>query len=395
MTTINVAMLGTGFMGRAHSNAWSQVRKFFSPEIAPRLSVACGRDHERTHAFAANWGWHESACDWREVIKREDIGIIDIALPSHLHHQVAIAAARAGKHVFCEKPMASSLMHARAMHEEAQKAGIVHFVNHNYRRAPAVMLAKALIADGRIGRIFHWRGAYQQDWLVDPDFPLTWHLHKDQAGSGAHADLNSHSIDLAHYLVGRIRHTSCLTTTFVNRRPLPGTGAATFSAGSPRMQSGEVTVDDAALMMVEFASGALGSFEATRFASGRKNRNQFEIYGSAGSLAFDLERMNELSFYDHRDAPGTGGFRTILATDPCHPYVKHWWPPGHLIGYEHTFVHAISDFLAAIAGGPKAAPDFADGLEVMAVLDAGLRSASMGQRVAVHDHQTTTSGCVT
>jgi predicted dehydrogenase len=245
------------------------------------------------------------------------------------------------------------------------------------------MLAKRLIDEGRLGRLFHWRGAYQQDWIIDPSFPLTWHLRKETAGSGPHADLNSHSVDLAHFLVGPIASVSCLTTTFVKRRPLPGAGSATFSAGAVGTGMGEVTVEDASLMQVEFANGALGSFEATRFATGRKNRNSFEISGEKGALCFDLERLNELEFYDATETEDRRGFRTILATESAHPYIARWWPPGHIIGYEHTFVHAVADFLAAVAGGATIAPDFADGLRTMQVLETALQSAASGQRLRV------------
>ncbi|MBA2479906.1 MAG: Gfo/Idh/MocA family oxidoreductase [Planctomycetes bacterium] len=383
MKTLNVAILGTRFMGRVHSNAWSQAPKFLPGGIAPVLKVACGQDAGGTATFAANWGWQEASTDWRAVIARDDVDIVDIALPTHLHHEAAIAAARAGKHIFCEKPMAVSLAQAQEMHDTARAAGVVHYLNHNYRRLPAVMLAKRLIDAGRVGRIFHWRGAYRQDWIVDPAFPLTWHLRAETAGSGPHADLNSHSVDLAHFLVGDIASVSCMTASFISERPLAGSGSATFSAGSIDARKGPVTVEDAALMHVRFENGAIGSFEATRFANGRKNQNTFEISGSDGSIAFDLERMNELEFYDHRVAAGERGFRTILATDPSHPYMEHWWPPGHIIGYEHGFVHAVADVLAAIDHRQAIRPDFADGVRVMRVLDAGLRSARTGQRVAV------------
>lgn len=381
MRTLNVAMLGTNFMGKAHSNAWLQVGKFFSPAITPVLKVACGQDPQRTRAFAATWGWQEASTDWRAVIARPDIDIIDIGLPTHLHHEVAIAAARAGKHVFCEKPLATSASDAREMLAEVRKAGVVHYLNHNYRRLPAVMLAKRLIDQGRLGRIFHWRGAYQQDWIIDPEFPLTWHLRKETAGAGPHADLNSHSVDLAHFLVGDIRSVSCLTSTFITERPLPGAGSATFSAGTTSAARGPVTVEDASLMQVEFANGALGSFEATRFANGRKNHHTFEIYGSKGSLTFDLERLNELQFYDGEGTADERGFRTILVTEATHPYIANWWPPGHTIGYEHTFVHAVADFMAALAGTGGIAPDFSDGVRVTEVLDAGLTSAREGRRI--------------
>lgn len=381
---LRVAIIGCNFMGKAHSNAWLQASRFFDLPLRPVLQVACARNEAGARAFAENWGWKHIETDWRKAIARDDVDVVDIALPQHLHHEVAIAAAQAGKHLFCEKPMALTLANAEAMLAAAEAAKVVHYVNHNYRRTPAVRLARQLIDEGRIGRLFHWRGAYQQDWIVDPEFPLTWHLRKETAGSGPHGDLNSHSVDLAHYLVGDIRTVSCLTTNFIKERPLPGEGAATFSAGAGGAAArGEVTVEDASLMMVEFANGAIGSFEATRFAPGRKNRNTFEIYGSEGSLTFDLERMNELQFHSRHDPEHAQGFRTILATESCHPYIKHWWPPGHVIGYEHGFTHAVADFTQAVAGGPPMDPDFRDGVKCIRVLEAALQSAATGQKQSV------------
>ncbi len=380
---LRVAIIGYQFMGKAHSNAWSQAARFFDLPLKPVLQVACGRNETALRSFADNWGWRNTETDWRQAVARDDVDVVDVSLPQHLHHEVAVAAARAGKHLFCEKPMALKASDAEAMLHAAEEANVTHYVNHNYRRTPAVRLARQLIDEGRIGRIFHWRGAYQQDWIVDPDFPLTWHLRKETAGSGPHGDLNSHSVDLAHYLVGEIKTVSCLTTNFIKERPLPGEGAATFSAGSGTSGRGEVTVEDASLMMVEFENGAIGSFEATRFAPGRKNRNTFEIYGSEGSIAFDLERMNELQFHSRNDPEHAQGFRTILATEPCHPYIKHWWPPGHIIGYEHEFTHAVVDFIDAIANGKPIEPNFHDGLRCIRVLEAGLKSAVSGQREKV------------
>ena len=381
---LRVAIIGCNFMGKAHSNAWLQAARFFDLPVKPVLQVACGRNEKAVQAFADNWGWKSIETDWRRAVERDDVDVVDISLPQHLHHEVAIAAAKAGKHLFCEKPMALSLSDAEAMLAAAEAAKVVHYVNHNYRRTPAVRLARQLIDEGRIGRLFHWRGAYQQDWIVDPEFPLTWHLRKETAGSGPHGDLNSHSVDLAHYLVGDIRTVSCLTTNFIKERPLPGEGAATFSAGTGSAAArGEVTVEDASLMMVEFANGAVGSFEATRFAPGRKNRNTFEIYGSEGALVFDLERMNELQFHSRSDPGHAQGFRTILATESCHPYIRHWWPPGHTIGYEHGFTHAVADFVSAVVNGSPIDPDFRDGVKCIRVLEAALRSAAGGRRETV------------
>jgi len=382
---LRIAIIGYNFMGKAHSNGWLQATKFFDPERTPVLQVACGRSEAPLRAFARRWGWKHIETDWRKAVERDDVDVVDIALPQNLHHDVAVAAARAGKHIFCEKPMALSVAEAEAMLRVADEAGVRHYLNHNYRRCPAVRLARQLIDEGKIGRIFHWRGAYQQDWIVDPNFPLTWQLSKETAGSGPHADLNSHSVDLAHYLVGDIRTVACLTAGFIKERPLPSRGATAFSAVDDLKpnQTGEVTVEDASLMMVEFVNGAIGSFEATRFAAGRKNHNTFEIYGSEGSLAFDLERMNELQFYSRQDPEYAQGFRTIIATESCHPYAANWWPPGHIIGYEHGFVHGVVDFIHAIDRGTPIEPNFADGVKCIKVLDAGLRSAASGQRVTV------------
>ena len=383
MKTLNVAIIGTKFMGKAHSNAWLNAPRFFDMGIKPVLKVACGRNEADLKVFAERWGWEETEVDWRKVIERDDVDIVDIAAPTFLHHDIAVAAAKAGKHIFCEKPFAISVEDAREMYEAAEAAGVVHYVNHNYRRCPAVRLAKRLIADGSIGQIFHWRGAYLQDWIVDPAFPLTWHLQKETAGSGPHGDLNSHSIDLARYLVGEIKSVSAMMTTFIKERPLPGAGAATFTAGvGGSAQMGEVTVDDASFMLVEFENGALGSFEASRFAPGRKNYNYFEIYGSKGSIIFNLERMNELQLFLRDDPAYAQGFRTIIATEAGqHDYIENWWPPGHLIGYEHEFHHAVVDFMAAIESGDSIAPNFYDGLKGIEVLAAGSKSAKSGQRV--------------
>lgn len=387
MKTMNVAIIGTKFMGKAHSNAWLNAPRFFEMGIKPVLKVACGRNEAETQAFADNWGWEEISTNWEEVVKRDDIDIIDISVPTHLHHAIAIAAAENGKHIFCEKPFTFTVKEAREMFDAAEKAGIVHFVNHNYRRVPAIRLAKRLIDEGEIGRIFHWRGTYLQDWIVDPNFPLTWHLRKETAGSGPHGDLNSHSVDLARFLVGDIKAVSAMMTTFIKERPLPGAGAATFSAGEGgATEMGEVTVDDAAFMVAEFENGALGSFEASRFAPGRKNYNYFEIYGSKGSLAFNFERMNELQLFKRDDPAYAQGFRTILATDAGqHDYIEAWWPPGHTIGYEHEFHHGVVDFMKAIENGEKIEPNFYDGLKGVEVLVAAIKSAEEGKKIAISD----------
>ncbi len=384
MKTLNVAIIGYKFMGKAHSNAWKKTPFFFDLNIEPVMKVACGRHEEPLKAFAERWGWEETETDWQKVVERDDIDIIDISTPTFLHHEIAVEAAKRGKHIFCEKPIALTYEQAKEMYETAEKSGVTHFLNHNYRRCPAVLLAKKVIDEGKIGRIFHWRGAYLQSWIVDPSFPLTWHLRKETAGSGPQHDLNSHSVDLARFLVGEIKSVAAMTANFVKERPLPDEVASgTFKAGTTGEEKGEVTVDDAAFMVVEFENGALGSFEATRFAPGRKNYNYFEIYGSKGSLIFDLERMNELQFFSADDSDDSQGFRTILATEPVHAYIENWWPPGHIIGYEHEFVHSVVDFLDALDKGEKIEPNFYDGMKGMAVLEAGLESARTGKRITL------------
>ena len=382
MKEMNVAIIGYKFMGKAHSNAWKNVTNFFDLNIKPVLKVACGRHEEPLREFADRWGWEDIETDWRKVVQRDDVDIVDVAVPTALHRDIVVEAAAAGKHIFCEKPMALTYDQAKEMYEAAEEAGVTHYVNFNYRRCPAVTLARQIIDEGRIGRIFHWRGAYLQSWIVDPNFPLTWHLRKEVAGAGPQFDLNSHSVDWARYLVGEIKRVFAMTANFITERPLPDEVAAgTFKAATTGEGKGEVTVEDAAFMVVEFENGALGSFEATRFAPGRKNYNYFEIYGDKGSLIFDLERMNELQYFSADDPEYAQGFRTILATEPVHPYIAHWWPPGHMIGYEHEFHHAVADFLTAIDKGEPIAPNFYDGMKATQVLEAGLKSAETGHRV--------------
>jgi predicted dehydrogenase len=384
MKKLNVALIGYKFMGKAHSNAWIKAPYFFDTPIKPVLKVACGRHEDSLKVFADRWGWEEIETDWKKVIERDDIDIVDISVPTHLHHGIAVAAAKAGKHIFCEKPMALSYEQAKEMYEVAEKNGITHYLNHNYRRCPAIRLARQLIDEGKVGRIFHWRGAYLQSWIVDPDFPLTWHLQKETAGAGPHIDLNSHSIDLARYLVGEIKSIACMTAQFIQERPLPDEEAAgTFKGATKGSEKGKVTVEDAAFMVVEFENGALGSFEATRFAPGRKNYNYFEIYGEKGSIIFDFERMNELQFFSNDDPDYAQGFRTILATESSHAYIENWWPPGHIIGYEHEFVHGVVDFLDALENNTKIEPNFYDGMKAMQVLDAALKSAADGRKLVL------------
>jgi predicted dehydrogenase len=371
--SIGIGMVGHAFMGRAHSQAWRTVDRVFELPLRPRLAAICGRDEVATRAAADRLGWAAVESDWRALIARDDVQLIDIAAPGSLHAPIAIAALQAGKHVLCEKPLANTLAEAEAMAAAADAAfpgGARAMVGFNYRRVPALALARRLVEQGRIGRLRHVRAGYLQDWLVDPDSPLTWRLQAEQAGSGALGDLGAHIVDLARFLTGdEITGVSAISATFVEERPLLGGAGA-----------GQVTVDDAVVFSARFGSGALGSFEATRYASGRKNGLRIELNGSSGSLAFDLERLNELEFYDGDDTDGgaTAGFRRILVTEPEHPYLSGWWPPGHIIGWEHTFTHQARDLLTAIAEGAQPEPSFADGLAVQRVLDAAARSAAAG-----------------
>jgi predicted dehydrogenase len=396
--SLGVGMVGYAFMGRAHSQAWRTVDRVFDLPLRPRLAAICGRDEAATAAAAGRLGWAAAETDWRALIARDDVQLIDIAAPGGLHAPIAIAALQAGKHVLCEKPLANTLAEAEAMAAAADAAfpgGARAMVGFNYRRVPAIALARRLVERGRIGTLRHVRAVYLQDWLVDPDSPLTWRMQADQAGSGALGDLGAHIVDLARFLTGdEIAGVSAVSATFVEERPLldgpgdePGTAGTTATADASRTgaadgtrRTGRVTVDDAVVFTARFESGAVGSFEATRYAAGRKNGLRIELNGSAGSLAFDLERLNELEFYDGDDTDGgsTAGFRRILVTEPEHPYLSGWWPPGHTLGWEHTFTNQARDLLTAIADGGQPAPSFGDGLAVQRVLDAVQRSAAAG-----------------
>lgn len=368
--TIGVGMVGHAFMGAVHSHAWRTAHRFFDLPMVPHLAVLGGRDLGRTKAAAARYGWASVQTDWRELVESPDVQVVDICTPGDSHCEIALAALAAGKHVLCEKPLANTVAEAEQMAEAAARAatrGVRSMVAFNYRRVPALAFARKLIEDGRIGTVRHVRAVYLQDWLSDEQAPMTWRLRRDKAGSGALGDLGAHIVDATQYLLGDVlTGVTALTDTFVTRRPSEGGG-----------EPDDVTVDDAALFLGRFAGGALASYEATRFALGRKNGMRVEVNGSLGSLAFDFESMNELSFYDGSDGDAAG-FRRILVTEPTHPYVGAWWPPGHLLGYEHTFTHEIVDFVRAIADGTDPAPSFADGLRVQRVLDAVERSAAQG-----------------
>ncbi|MFI5933067.1 Gfo/Idh/MocA family protein [Actinoplanes sp. NPDC051494] len=377
MGQLRVGMVGHAFMGAAHSQAWRTVNHAFDLPLSARMSVVAGRDDQRAATAAAKLGWESHATDWRDVVARDDIDLIDICTPGDTHAEIAIAALAAGKHVLCEKPLANTVAEARDMAAAAaaaQSRGIRSMCAFNYRRVPAVELMRRLVAAGRIGTVRHIRAVYLQDWIVDPEFPLVWRLRKDVAGSGALGDIGAHIVDLTQFITGtHITAVTALTETFVRERPLLN-GSKT---------SGEVTVDDAALFLARLDGGAVATYEATRFATGRKNGLRVELNGSLGSVAFDFERMNELEFYDGALPSTEQGFSRILVTEPDHPYLSAWWPPGHPIGYEHSFTHEVRDLIAAIAAGEDPAPSFADALQVQLVLDAVERSAASAAWVQV------------
>ncbi|MQA11482.1 MAG: gfo/Idh/MocA family oxidoreductase [Pseudonocardiaceae bacterium] len=360
-------MVGHAFMGAVHSHAWRNVHRFFDVPVRPRMVALGGRDEVRTKEAAEKFGWEFAETDWRELIMRPDVQLVDICTPGDTHAEIAIAALEAGKHVLCEKPLANTLAEAERMTAAAGRAtrrGVRSMVAFNYRRVPALSLARELVADGRLGALRNIRAAYLQDWLSDPAAPMSWRLRKERAGSGALGDIGAHIVDATQFVTGEpITGVSGLTNTFVRHRPVEGNGEE------------EVTVDDCAVFMARTASGAVASFEATRYALGRKNAMRLEINGSRGSISFDFESMNELWFWDGDDPAPTGGFRRILATEQQHPYVGAWWPPGHLLGYEHTFTHELADLLTAVGNGTELTPGFADGLGVQRVLDAVERSA--------------------
>lgn len=382
MTTdkLGVAMIGHAFMGAAHSQAWRVAPRFFDLPAEPVMQVVVGRDQDRAAGAARRLGWHESSNDWRALLKRDDIDIVDICTPGDTHAEIAVAALRAGKHVICEKPLANTVAEAELMAAAAAQAapgGVRAMVGFTYRRVPAIGLARQLVAEGRLGEIRHVRAQYLQDWIADPEAPLSWRLEKEKAGSGALGDIGAHIIDLTQFITGlRIAEVAGALRTFVPERPLAADHAGL--AGSAGVGRGAVTVDDAAAFLARLQGpfgSAMGVFEATRFATGRKNAIRLEINGANGSLAFDFEDMNVLEFHDATEAPATAGFRRILVTEPEHPYVAAWWPPGHGLGYEHAFTHQVVDFVTALADGSEPAPDFAEGLQVQRVLDAVERSS--------------------
>jgi predicted dehydrogenase len=368
-------------MGAVHSQAWSSVSRFF-PGPKPVMAVLGARNPATVADAAQRLGWRESSADWREIIARDDISIVDIATPGDSHAEIAIAALEAGKHVICEKPLANTVAEAEemaAVASDARTRGVRSMVAFNYRRVPAVALARQYLEEGRLGEIRHVRADYLQDWIADPDFPLVWRLQKDRSGSGALGDIGAHVIDLAEHLTGQsITEVSGTVRTFVPRRPVAG--ASEGLSATATEEYGEVTVDDAAALHARLDGGAMGAVEATRFATGRKNAMRIEVNGSLGSIAFDFEAMNELLYYDARIPAKDNGFRRILATEPEHPYAGAWWPPGHGLGYEHAFVHEFADFLAAVDEGRDPEPSFEHGLHIQRVLDAVIRSAEDDSR---------------
>ncbi len=384
--TLRVGMVGYRFMGKAHSNAWRQAPRFFPLKAHIEMHTLCGRDATGVRNARAQLGWQNASTDWREIVESPLIDIVDINTPNDSHAEIAIAAAQNGKHVLCEKPLALNVKQAQAMLAAAQKSKIVHMICHNYRRVPAIALAKKMINEGTLGQIYHYRARYAQDWIVDPEFPLVWRLQKNVSGSGAHGDINAHIIDLGRYLVGEFKEVCGLTHTFISERPLTDeTGKSQSMAAKAARKMGKVTVDDAAMLIGRFENGALANLEATRFALGRKNHIAVEINGSRGSLYFDFEDMNRLKYFDNTNPPDRQGFRDILVTQPgsSQPYVSNWWPPGHIIGYEHTFVHTIADFVNACVDGKSVQPTFEDGVKNQRVLEAVEQSAKSGKWVKV------------
>ncbi|CAH0302404.1 Glucose--fructose oxidoreductase [Arthrobacter sp. Bi26] len=400
-TSLRVGMVGYAFMGAAHSHAWRSAPRFFDLPLHPELTAVAGRNPDGVRAAAAKLGWESYETDWRALIEREDIDLIDICTPGNTHAEIAIAALEAGKHVLCEKPLANSVAEAERMAAAAEAAaarGVYSMCGFSYRRTPALALARRMVAEGRLGQIRHVRAQYLQDWLTDPDAPLTWRLDKSKSGSGALGDIGAHSIDAAQWITGlNITGVSALLETFVKDRPLAGDLVGLGGHGATGAERGPVTVDDAAIFTARFAAanggetaangggsggssagtaaGPVGVFEATRFALGRKNAMRLELNGTAGSLAFDFEDMNALSVYDAADGPDAG-FRKILVTEPEHPYTGNWWPTGHGLGYEHLFTHQAVDLIHAINAGRPPAPSFADALQVQKVLAAIETSAN-------------------
>jgi len=374
---IGVGMLGYSFMGKAHTNAYIKMPIFFYPPPAkPRLVAICGRTEKAVAEAARRYGYEKYYTDWRDLIKDEEVELVDNGLPNNMHAAPSIAAVEAGKHILCEKPLAMDTEEARRMYEAAEKAGVKHMVGFNYRFVPALTLAKKLIEEGYLGKILQYRAVYLQEWIMDPNFPLVWRLRKSVAASGALGDLGAHILDLARYLVGDIESVCGMTKTFIEERPLP----------EDPTKKGKVDVDDAFIAILRFKNGTIGSVEASRFCAGRKNFQRIEIHGTEGSIEFNLERLNELNVYSKKDQDDRMGFRNIIVTETVHPYMKQWWPHGHIIGWEHTFVHEIHHLIDCIVNDKPIAPvgaTFYDGLKCQEILDAILESSEKGKWVTL------------
>ncbi|HVU10967.1 MAG TPA: Gfo/Idh/MocA family oxidoreductase [Phototrophicaceae bacterium] len=375
--TIGIGMLGYAFMGKAHSNALKKLPYMMYPPIAiPRLVAIAGRNAEATAEAAKRYGYEKYYTDWHDLVADPDVDVFDNGGPNDVHAEPCIEAAQAGKHIFCEKPLGRTAEEAKAMLDAVEKAGVKHMVAHNYRFVPAIVLARNLIASGKLGRIYHFRAVYLQEWIMDPNFERVWRLDRNIAGSGALGDLGAHIIDLARFLVGEPTRTMAMTKTFIKERPL--------AEGSGR---GEVDVDDAFTALIEFENGAMGTLEASRFAAGRKNYEVLEINGENGSIRFNMERMNELEVYwAHEEPRDTRGFHTVSVTESYHPYYENWWPQGHIIGYEHSFVHEFNHFFTAIIDGDPVDPlgaTFVDGYKNAVICDAILASAASGRQVDI------------
>jgi predicted dehydrogenase len=391
MAKINVALIGQGFMGRSHSNAWGQVAKFFKPALQPVLHTVFGQPEENPRSFADNWGWQHASSDWEAVVRSPEIGLVDVVTPNYMHAPVAQAAIAAGKPCACEKPIAGSLADARAMVEAAKKAKVKTFVWFNYRRCPAVGLAYQLVKTGKLGEIRHVRATYLQDWAGEA-VPLLWRFDKRLAGSGAHGDLNAHLIDMTRFVTGQeiTEVAGAIAETFIKERTLPaGVAAGGIAAGRGGAGGkGKVTVDDAVLFLARFSGGAVASFEAARQATGNQNRNGFEINGTTGSVKFNFERMNELEYYDATLPRAVQGWSTIMCTHGGdHPYVANWWPDAHIIGYEHGFTNQAYDILRVLAGEEPTLPipDFNAAYQTQRVLEAALISAAERRPVPLEE----------
>lgn len=378
MKTLNVGLIGYGFMGRAHSNAYRKVGNFFDLEYRPVLKAACGRTAEKTKAFADRWGYESVETDWKKLINRKDIDLVDICAPNHVHREIAIAAARAGKMILCEKPLAMNAAEGIDMVNAVEAANVSNMVSYNYRRVPAVTFARKLIDEGRLGRIFHYRAVFLQDWTMSPDLPQggkdLWRLDVGVAGSGVTGDLLAHCIDTALWLNSSIDKVTAMTETFIKERKHNLTGKVE-----------KVGIDDACAFLARFKNGSLATFESTRYARGHKALYTFEINGEHASIAWDLHDLHRLSYFDHRDEGPLRGWRSIHVTDSDHPYMDKWWVPGLQIGYEHSFVHQIADFLDGVSKGKPASPTFRDALETQRVCDAVLKSARTGAWEKVED----------